>query len=109
MASHPSLGFLKKGLSTLKDSVKKHKDDFTACLKKAEKISDADVAWLDDAANHVEEDAVIEKLENASDYERGFARLDEKEDRLDDKLKGGSLSGTQADKKRGTACDVDPS
>ncbi|KAJ6551038.1 hypothetical protein DFH09DRAFT_1319605 [Mycena vulgaris] len=69
MASHPSLGFLKKGLSTLKDSAKKCKDDLMARLKKAEKISDVDVAWLDDTANHVEEDAVIKKLENASDYE----------------------------------------
>ncbi|KAJ6501386.1 hypothetical protein DFH09DRAFT_1335934 [Mycena vulgaris] len=70
MASRPSLGFLKKGISTLKDSAKKRKDDLTARLKKAEKISDVDVAWLDDTANHVEEDVVIEKLENTSDYEQ---------------------------------------
>ncbi|KAJ7661798.1 hypothetical protein B0H17DRAFT_1144521 [Mycena rosella] len=83
-ASRPSLGFLKKGLSKFVANVKKCKDDLTARLKKAEKIFDADAAWLEDAANHVDEETVIDKLENMSVYERGFACLDE---RLVNKLK----------------------
>ncbi|KAJ7914017.1 hypothetical protein B0H13DRAFT_2325746 [Mycena leptocephala] len=78
MSPHPALAILKKGLSNLKDSIKLRKDALEKKLKKAERISDADSAWLDDAANHVEEDAVLLKLENASDYERGLARLDTK-------------------------------
>ncbi|KAJ7634037.1 hypothetical protein B0H17DRAFT_1149763 [Mycena rosella] len=88
MASCPSVGFLKKDLSKLVASVKKCKDDLTACLKKAKKISNADTAWLDDAGNHVDEETGIEKLENASDYEWDFAHLDAREVRLVKKTEG---------------------
>jgi hypothetical protein len=42
---------------------------------------------LDNEGNVVEEDAVIDKLEKASDYERGYARLDTKEVGLVDNLR----------------------
>ncbi|KAJ6495870.1 hypothetical protein DFH09DRAFT_1103675 [Mycena vulgaris] len=81
MPPRPSLEVLRKGLSLLKESVKTRKDGLMNCLRRKEKISASDEAWLDDAANHVDEDAVMNKLENASDYERGFARLDVKRPR----------------------------
>jgi hypothetical protein len=87
MSPHPSLEILKQGLSALKETVKKRKDGLTARLRKKEKISDADAAWLDNEGNVVEEDAVIDKLEKASDYERGYARLDTKEVGLVDNLR----------------------
>ena len=78
MAPNP-LAVLKKGLSILKDTVKKRREGLVARLKKKEAISDADTAWLDNDANQVDEDALIDKLDKASDYERGLSRLDSQE------------------------------
>ncbi|KAJ7679679.1 hypothetical protein B0H17DRAFT_943909, partial [Mycena rosella] len=68
-------------------------------------ITDADAAWLDNDANQVDEDAVIDKLENTSDYERGLSHLDSKEKGLVVKLKElagdiGEKLGTSAKRKR---------
>ena len=41
-------------------------------------ISSQDEQWLDHDANLVDEEQVLEALENASDYNRGFKRLDDK-------------------------------
>ncbi|KAJ6605570.1 hypothetical protein DFH09DRAFT_1067823 [Mycena vulgaris] len=87
MPPRPSLEILRKGLSLLKESVETRKDGLMSRLRRKEKISASDEAWLDDAANHVDEDAVMDKLEKASDYERGFARLDAKELGLVEKLR----------------------
>lgn len=78
MAPNP-LAVLKKGLSILKDTVKKRREGLVARLKKKETISDADTAWLDNDANQVDEDALIDKLDKASDYERGLSRLNSQE------------------------------
>ncbi|KAJ7175606.1 hypothetical protein C8R46DRAFT_1030644 [Mycena filopes] len=85
---HPSLEILKKGLSALKNSVKERRTKLLARLKKEEKLSPADKAWLDNDGNQVNEDAVIQKLENASDYERGLSCLNSNEAGLVEKLKG---------------------
>ncbi|KAJ6608161.1 hypothetical protein B0H10DRAFT_2227081 [Mycena sp. CBHHK59/15] len=82
MAPHPSLARLKKGLSNLKENFKKRRDALQERLNKQEKISPADEAWLDNDANQVDADAVVDKLENASDYERGLSRLDSAEIRV---------------------------
>jgi hypothetical protein len=97
-----SLETLRKGLRALKEQVKKRKEDLTERLQKKESISEADEARLDNEANHVDEDAVIDSLENASDYERGLAHLDSKQKGLVKKLKdlGGGGKSDEASKKR---------
>ncbi|KAJ7488311.1 hypothetical protein FB451DRAFT_1553732 [Mycena latifolia] len=90
MAPHPSLALLKKGLSQLAESVKKRRDALLTRAKKddpADRLMPAEDKWLDNDANHVDEDAVIQKLETASDYDRGLSRLDTKELALVEKLK----------------------
>jgi hypothetical protein len=42
-------------------------------------ISSQDEQWLDHNANLVNEQWIPKALENASDYKRGFARLDDKQ------------------------------
>jgi hypothetical protein len=69
-----SLEILREGLCMLKEQVKKCTEDLTERLKKKESTSEADKAWLDNEANHVDEDAVIDSLENASDYKCGLTR-----------------------------------
>jgi hypothetical protein len=66
MAPHPSLAVLKKGLSQLVESVKKCRDALLLKIKKADPadcLTDAEEHWLDNNANHVEEDAIIQKLD----------------------------------------------
>jgi hypothetical protein len=70
MVSKP-LEALKKGLFILKKHTKARADNIRARLARKEKVSDADEQWLDNEANVVEEEMVIEKLENAS---RGWTR-----------------------------------
>lgn len=43
--------------------------------------------WLDNNANVVDEEVVIDTLENASDYERGLEALNEKQKSIVSKLK----------------------
>jgi hypothetical protein len=64
--------------------VQKRKDGLVARLNRKEKNSAADEAWLDNT-NHVEEDAMVSRLETAY-YEHGFARLDAMEMGLVEKL-----------------------
>jgi hypothetical protein len=109
MAPHLSLARLKSGLSALKKTVQKWRDALTERLKKEEKLSEAEEAWLDNDANHVEEDALMDKLENASDFERGLSRLDSREAGLVEKLKelAGDFGQQVVDKvsnKRKSAC-----
>jgi hypothetical protein len=47
-------------------------------LANKERIPDDDGEWLDNEANLVDEQRVLEDLEAASDYERGVSRLDTK-------------------------------
>ena len=46
-------------------------------MAEKKKISSEDEAWLNHKANMVDEQQVIEALETASDYERGFQRLND--------------------------------
>ena len=59
---------LKSGLTKLKNLMKNKKYDLLACLHRKEKISTEEEEWLDNAANLVDKEAVINLLENASDY-----------------------------------------
>jgi hypothetical protein len=61
---------LKAGLTQLKETMKTCKDTLSKCLFNKEHISEEDKHWLDNKANFVDEDAVIDLLDKASDYER---------------------------------------
>jgi hypothetical protein len=91
LISKNSLDVLKSGLTKLKNLAKTKKDDLLACLHRKEKILTEEEEWLDDAANPVDEEAIIELLENASDYEHSLTRLNSWQQVLVDKLK--ELSG----------------
>ena len=70
------LKILKKGLQVLKKSISVKETKLETQLAKKKSISSSDEHWLDTEANLVDEDRIMESLENASDYERGFNRLD---------------------------------
>jgi hypothetical protein len=78
MALRP-LEVLQKGLDILKNRVKAKKEALQAQLAEAKSISSQDEQWLDQDANLVDEQQVLEVLEDASDYEHGLARLDSKQ------------------------------
>ncbi|KAF9489873.1 hypothetical protein BDN71DRAFT_250029 [Pleurotus eryngii] len=67
MAKKP-LNVLKAGLAALKNQAKTRKTDLLAHLKRRERLSDSDTEWLDNRANHVDEEVVVDTLEKASDY-----------------------------------------
>ena len=81
------LNILKKGLEKLESTVKERKQKLKAHLAERRSISSVDEWWLDDEANTVDEKHVIDTLEEASDYKRGVARLDDKGKAIVIKLK----------------------
>ena len=86
MSENP-LHVLQKGLAKLKDSVRERKNNLLACLNRKERISDEDEEWLDNAGNTVDEEAVLDLLENTSDYEHSLAQLTAQQKILVEKLK----------------------
>ncbi|KAF8905996.1 hypothetical protein CPB84DRAFT_1770763 [Gymnopilus junonius] len=76
MAPGP-LEVLKRGLAKFSKSIKDRKDALTTKLQRKETISSADEHWLDQEANTIDEQCIIDKLDEASDYERGLAKLDD--------------------------------
>ena len=66
---------LQKGLTKLKNSVKGRKDTLLGHFKRGEKILDENEEWLDNTGNLVDEEAVVDLLESASDYENCLAQL----------------------------------
>jgi hypothetical protein len=63
-----------KGLAVFKKHLKKRKDALLERLKQSQKISEEDADWLDNQANHVNEEALI----LASNYKQGISWLDSK-------------------------------
>jgi hypothetical protein len=84
--SRDPLHVLQKGLLKLKNSVKGRKDTLLECLRRGEKISDEDEEWLDNAGNLVDEEAVVDLLKSASNYENGLAQLNSQQKTLIEKL-----------------------
>ena len=76
MAPKP-LDVLKKGLDNFSKKTKTRKEALNLKLSQKESISEADEHWLDYEANTIDEERILHNLETASDYERGFERLDE--------------------------------
>ena len=103
------LEVLQKGLKTLTDRIKIKKEALQAQVAECQSISSQDEQWLDHDANLVDEQRVLEILEDASDYERGFARLDEQQKGLVEKLHeaAGDLSKVVG-KKRKRVSSISP-
>jgi hypothetical protein len=70
MASKP-LDILKKGLSEFTKTIQARKEELCGKLARRESISSSDEHWLDNAANTVDEQRVLDALEAALDYDRG--------------------------------------
>jgi hypothetical protein len=97
MAPKP-LDLLKKRLAKFSNRIKDRKDKLTTKLSQNEKISPAEEQCLDNKANTVEEQCVLDALEEASDYERGVERLDENGKNIVKKLRewaGGQMAGNK--------------
>ena len=77
MAPSP-LEALKQGYEKLKKQFGHRKKVLEECLANQEWIPDDAEEWLDNEANLVDEQRVLEDLEAASDYEHGVSRLDMK-------------------------------
>jgi hypothetical protein len=105
MSKNP-LNVLKSGLTKLKNLTKTKKDDLLAHLHRKEEISNEEEEWLDNATNLVDEEAIIDLLEKASDYERGLTRLNSQQKSLVDKLKelGGGIKKVAGNKRKSTGC-----
>lgn len=85
--AHKPLETLKKGLAKFEESIKTRKDELISKLARAESISSDDEQWLDNEANTINEQQVIDNLELASDYEREIGRLDENGEAIVRKLR----------------------
>jgi len=96
------LQVLKGGLSKLKETVKEQKESLLLQLQKRQTISSKDEAWLDQEANLVDEEALIEALEKAPDYECALSKLDLKQRPLFKRLMelGGGIKDVVTGKKR---------
>jgi predicted RNase H-like nuclease (RuvC/YqgF family) len=103
MASKP-LDILKKGLIKLKNSFKAKKEQLEAKLSRQESISSSDERWLDNEANTVDEQRVIDTLESSSNYERGLEHLDEAGKVIVKKLRewGGDIAKAVGKKRKRT-------
>ena len=98
------LEVLKKGLKTLQAQVKAKKEKLQAQLHEKKSISSLEEKWLDNEANLVDEERVLEALETASDYERGLERLDEAQKGVVRRLRevAGDLSKVVGKKRKST-------
>jgi predicted RNase H-like nuclease (RuvC/YqgF family) len=72
------LEILKNGLSKFKKTIEVRKDELNRKLSQKETISSSDEHWLDNEANIIDEQRILETLESASDYEQGVEKLDDK-------------------------------
>jgi len=96
------LEVLKKGLKVLKNQVKTRKETLQAQLAARKSISSQDECWLDHDANLVDEQQALDILEDSSDYEKGFERLDEAQRGIVKKLReaAGDLSKVVGSKRK---------
>ena len=78
---------LKKGLTRLQDQIRDRKGKLEAALKAGQPVSETDQAWLDNDANLIDEERVIETLGGAFDYQSAFQKLDFHEKTIVEKLK----------------------
>src|SRR5271168_3679200 len=104
-----ALDILKKGFSKFTKTIKACRDELNTKLARKETISSADEHWLDHEANTIDKQCVLETLESASDYDRGFDRLDEKGKAIVKTLRewAGDLAKAAGKKRKHTAFFLD--
>jgi hypothetical protein len=71
-----ALSVLKNALAALQKHVSTRKAAIQAKLTRKEAVSTEDCDWLDNEANVIDEERVLEELEGASDYEGALLGLD---------------------------------
>lgn len=79
----------------LKDGSRKRKDDLQAQLARTEKISSEDEAWLNNDANHVEEEALVNDLQGAEDYDAALQKLTSAQKEMTENLRRLAYEGVQ--------------
>jgi len=96
------LEVLKKGLNNY---VKAKKEKLRSQLAGKKSISSQEERWLDQEANLVDEQRVLEAEEEASDYERGLGKLDDKQKGVVRKLRelAGDISKVIGNKRKRTS------
>ena len=97
------INILKKGLAKLQNQISDQKSKLEADLKANKHISEVDEEWLDNTGNLVDEEHVVDILDKASDYERGFGRLGQEEKSIVQKLMqlAGAVSASKKRKRMG--------
>ena len=80
------LSILKSGLTELNQTTNTRRKELLSQLQKQGKILAEDEEWLDGEANLIDEAAVVELLEKASNYQDGFAKLTGQQRYLVEKL-----------------------
>ncbi|VDB94719.1 unnamed protein product [Peniophora sp. CBMAI 1063] len=93
-----SLAAIKAGLSALKSKTQIKENELLNRLNSNEKISSSEETWLDQEANHVDEEALVNTLETASDFERALTRLNTREKKMVEELvkEGGDGKGASS-------------
>ena len=99
MASTTSLAILKAGLAALKSKAEIRKNDLLNRLNAQEKISAADKTWLDQEGDYVDEEALLNTLGAAFNFEHVLTLLNPGEKKVLDSLvetgkKGMSISSS---------------
>ncbi|KAH7092846.1 hypothetical protein BKA62DRAFT_676543 [Auriculariales sp. MPI-PUGE-AT-0066] len=90
----------RKGLAMLlKEGTQKRRDEIHSRLKRSEPVSDANLEFIDNTANHVDEEQLVNKLEKAADVNEVVENLAPQEKNLFQTLKklAGGI-GTVVDK-----------
>ena len=96
MAPTISLAILKAGLSALKSQAEICKNDLLNRLKARKKISAADETWLDQDSNYVDEEALLNTLGAASNFEHALTLLTPEEKKVIDGLVEAEKEGMSA-------------
>lgn len=102
MTSPSVLETLKMGFSKLKTRFERRRNALTTRLGRKEKLSAEEEDWLDKEANLIDEQHLIDKLDTASDIDRGLERLDSQDKLLVEKLKMEAELGESQSKAIGT-------
>ena len=88
-----SLVTLKNGLRRLQGISQKRKDSLQERLARSEKISAKDETWLDNAGNYIDEQALLDVLAAASDFDGKMKNLTPEQSTLVDQMTKAAYDG----------------
>lgn len=90
-----SLVTLRIGLQKLTDATREKKEAIQRRLSRSEKISREEEDWLDNEANHVDEQALVHALQEAPSYDAAFNKLSPTQYEMVQKLEKLAIDGTR--------------